>query len=228
MPLKVIGAGWGRTGTESLKIALEQLGFDRCYHGFELFNDGARLKYWKQLHETGTTDFEALFKGYQAAVDFPSARYYRELMQQYPEAKIILTVREASGWYDSCAATIFKKPEPVKFALLKMLGKISTKLAYIPRIYYHIQDFLYKDTFHGKIENKEAMMLLYDQWNEEVKRTVPPERLLVYEVRQGWEPLCRFLGVPVPATPFPSTNSKENFQKRIEKAIFSPTGSRVM
>ena len=227
MTLKVIGAGWGRTGTESLKIALEQLGFARCYHGFNLFNDGAKLKYWKELHATGTTDFEALFAGCQAAVDFPSAYYYRQLLKQYPDAKVILTVRDAPNWYDSAANTIFKKPDPVKFPILKLLGKISTKLNYIPQIYYHIQTFLFAEAFQGKIDNKTAMMELFNQWNEEVKRTIPADQLLVYEVQQGWEPLCKFLNVPVPNTPFPKTNSKESFQKRIEKAIFSPTGSNV-
>jgi Sulfotransferase domain len=227
MALKVLGAGWGRTGTESLKIALEQLGFSRCYHGFNLFNDGAKLKYWKELHETGNTDYEALFAGCQAAVDFPSAYYYRQLLKQYPDAKVILTVRDASKWYDSAANTIFKKPDPVKFPILKFLGKLSTKLSYIPQIYYHIQTFLFQGAFNGKIENKEAMIALFNQWNEDVKKTVPPGQLLVYEVTQGWEPLCKFLNVPVPTTPFPKTNSKESFQKRIEKAIFSPTGTNV-
>lgn len=227
MALKVIGAGWGRTGTESLKIALEQLGFDRCYHGFDLFNDGRKLQYWKQLRVEGKTDFDALFKGYRAAVDFPSAYYYRELLQQYPEAKVILTVRDASKWYESAAHTIFKKPQPAKFAILKFLGRISQKLNYIPQIYYHIQTFLFQEAFHGKIEDKEAMMVLFNQWNEEVKNTVPANQLLVYNITQGWEPLCKFLNVPAPVTPFPQTNKKESFQQRIEKAIFSPTGSRV-
>jgi hypothetical protein len=224
MAIKVIGAGWGRTGTESLKIALEQLGFSRCYHGFELFNEGAKLKYWKELHEKGSTNFDELFSVHQAAVDFPAARYYRELMEYYPDAKVILTVRDAAKWYDSAANTIFKKPDPIKFPILKLLGKISKKLSYIPQIYYHIQEFLYKETFHNKTDDKEAMIALYHQWNEEVQRTVPAEKLLVYEVSEGWEPLCKFLNVPIPDTPFPRTNSKESFQKRIEKAIFSPTG----
>lgn len=227
MPLKVIGAGWGRTGTESLKIALEQLGFTRCYHGFDLFNDGRKLKYWKQLHAEGKTDFDALFDGYQAAVDFPAAHYYRELMKQYPDAKIILTVRDADKWYNSAANTIFKEPEPVKFTILKWMGKLSTKLSYIPQIYYHIQTFLFKEAFQDKMKDKVAMMAMFNAWSEEVKRTVPAEKLLVYEVQQGWEPLCAFLNIPVPSTPFPRTNSKESFQKRIEKAIFSPTGSSV-
>jgi hypothetical protein len=227
MALKVIGAGWGRTGTESLKIALEQLGFDRCYHGFALFNDGAKLQYWRELHEKGSTDFDQLFKGYQAAVDFPAAYYYRQLMKQYPDAKVILTTRDAAKWYESAAHTIFKKPEPVKFAMLKWLGRISKKLNYTPQIYYHIQTFLFIEAFNGKIEDKAAMMAMFNQWTEEVKNTVPADKLLVYEVTQGWEPLCKFLNLPVPATPFPQTNKKESFQKRIEKAIFSPTGSRV-
>ena len=139
MALKVIGAGWGRTGTESLKMALEQLGFDRCYHGFDLMNDGRKLQYWKQLHTERTTDFDELFKGYHAAVDTPAAFYYRELLQQYPDAKVILTVRDAGKWYDSAANTIFKRPPPVKYAILKFLGRLSKKLSYVPQIDEHLQ-----------------------------------------------------------------------------------------
>lgn len=227
MPLKVIGAGWGRTGTESLKIALEQLGFSRCYHGFDLLNDGGRLKYWKELHEKGTTDFDALFAGYHAAVDFPAALYYRQLMERYPEAKVILTVRDAAKWYDSAGNTIFTKPVPRKLAILKFMGWFSAKLNYVPQVYAHIQTFLFKEAFEDKTEDKDAMIRLFNKWNEEVKKTVPTDRLLVYEIQQGWEPLCKFLNVPVPTTPFPRTNSKDSFQKRVERAIFSPTGTNV-
>ncbi len=227
MALKVIGAGWGRTGTESLKMALEQLGFDRCYHGFDLMNDGRKLQYWKQLHTERTTDFHALFKGYVAAVDTPAAYYYRELMQQYPDAKVILTVRDAGKWYDSAANTIFKRPPPVKYALLKFMGRLFKKLSYVPQIDEHLQAIFFDDAFNGKIEDKKAMMAWYNEWNEQVKNTVPPTKLLVYNIAQGWEPLCAFLNVPVPDNPFPQTNKKEGFQKRVEKAIFSPTGARV-
>jgi hypothetical protein len=227
MALKVIGAGWGRTGTESLKMALEQLGFDRCYHGFDLMNDGRKLQYWKQLHDEGKTDYEALFNGYLAAVDTPAAYYYRELMQQYPEAKVVLTVRDAGKWYDSAVNTIFKRPPPTKYAILKFLGRLSKKLSYVPQIDEHLQAIFFRDEFKNKLDDREFMIAWYNQWNERVKTTVPPDRLLVYEVAQGWEPLCKFLNVPVPATPFPQTNKKENFQQRVEKAIFSPMGARV-
>jgi hypothetical protein len=227
MALKVIGAGWGRTGTESLKMALEQLGFDRCYHGFDLMNDGLKLQYWKQLHDEGKTDFDTLFKGYEAAVDTPAAYYYSELMQQYPEAKVVLTVRDTGKWYDSAVNTIFKRPPPVKYAILRFLGRLSKKLSYVPQVDEHLQAIFFHDEFKDRLGDREFMMAWYNQWNERVKNTVPPDRLLVYEVAQGWEPLCKFLNVPVPATPFPQTNKKENFQQRVERAIFSPSGARV-
>ena len=227
MALKVIGAGWGRTGTESLKMALEQLGFDRCYHGFDLMNDGRKLQYWKQMHEEGKTDYDALFNGYIAAVDTPAAYYYKELMQQYPEARVILTVRDAGKWFDSAAKTIFKRPPPVKYAILKFMGRIWKKLSYVPLVDEHLQDIFFEKEFNGKFDDKATMMAWFNQWNEQVKNTVPPHRLLVYNVAEGWGPLCAFLNVPVPATPFPQSNTKENFQKRVERAIFSPTGARV-
>ena len=122
MALKVIGAGMGRTGTESLKLALEQLGFGKCYHMYELIKDNSRFPCWLQLEKGEVPDYAVLFDGYQSAVDFPAALYYREFMKQYPDAKVILTVRDAGSWYDSASKTILKGiPSPVLF-MARVLG----------------------------------------------------------------------------------------------------------
>jgi hypothetical protein len=219
MALKVIGAGWGRTGTESLKLALEQLGFDKCYHAYELLNNPEQTIYWEQLQRGEKTDYDALFEGYQAAVDYPVCYHYRQLMEQYPDAKVILTVRNPAHWYSSAAKTIFVKPEPAKVRLLWFLGLFSKRLGYIYRITKNAQSFLFGHVWKNQTSDKAAMMEFFNSWNEEVIRTVPPDRLLVYEVKQGWEPLCNFLNVPVPYTPFPKANDHINFHQRLDERV---------
>ena len=128
MALQVIGAGWGRTGTESIKMALEQLGFTKCYHGFEILENPDHLMTWKEIRAGLKPDYAALFKGDEAAVDFPAAYYYRELLEQYPDAKVVLSVRDAESWYQSSMRTILKRPQPLKIAVLKLLGNFSGRL----------------------------------------------------------------------------------------------------
>ena len=219
MALKVIGAGWGRTGTESLKLALEQLGFDKCYHAYELIANPHQITYWEQLQRGERPDYDALFSGYQAAVDFPVCYHYRELLQQYPDAKIILTVRDPSHWYDSAAKTIFVKPKPGKVRLLWFLSLFSKRLRYIYRITKNAESFLFGQVWKNKVSDKVAMIDFFNTWNEEVKRTVPADKLLVYEVKQGWEPLCKFLNVPIPDSPFPKANEHGDFHQRLDKGI---------
>lgn len=216
MALKVIGAGWGRTGTESLKHALEQLGFGKCYHMVELFKDGRKVMYWEQLHQGSTPDYEDLFHGYQSAVDLPTFLYYKELMKVYPEAKVILTVRDADKWYESASKTIFRKPPGLAFILTKFLGLFSAKFRYFSRIFKYAETAALQGLIKGKVQDKEFVKSIFNDWNEEVKKSVSAERLLVFEVKDGWEPLCTFLHVPVPAIPFPKSNESDTFQKRLK------------
>ena len=221
MALKVIGAGWGRTGTESLKLALEQLGFDKCYHMFELIKDQSRFPCWLQLEQGQVPDYDALFKGYQSAVDFPAALYYRELMAQFPDAKVILTVRDADSWYESASKTILKGiPGPV-LILARIFGFFSPSLRNLPAASEWLNRILFNENalFRGQARNPEALKKIYTAWNEEVQRAVPANRLLVFEVRDGWQPLCSFLNVPVPETPFPRSNDSKSFQKNSMKRL---------
>src|SRR5689334_4198559 len=117
MGLDVIGAGWGRTGTESLKAALELLGFGRCYHAFELIARTRHVPHWRALSRGEKPDYDDLFRGFRSAVDFPAARYYREFAAQYPAAKVVLSVRDPQEWYQSASKTILKGiPGPLRFA----------------------------------------------------------------------------------------------------------------
>lgn len=226
MALKVIGAGMGRTGTESLKLALEQLGYGKCYHMYELIKDNSRFPCWLQLEKGEVPDYDVLFDGYQSAVDFPAALYYREFMKQYPDAKVILTVRDAGSWYDSASKTILKGiPSPVLF-MARVLGVFSARLRNLPLASEWLNRILFNEQalFRGQAKNREAMMQLFTAWNEEVKRTVPANKLLVFEVKDGWEPLCRFLDVAVPPVPFPRSNDSQDFQKKSMKRLLKGNG----
>lgn len=220
MALKVIGAGWGRTGTESLKKALEILGFGKCYHAFELVKDGKRIVYWEQLARGEKTDYDKLFEGYQSAVDFPVAMYYKALMDQYPDAKVILSYRDAETWYESARKTILKPLPSFFIPIIRFIGLFNKNMSYFPRIYYIMMNEIHDQFMQGKKDDRVFMLNLYNQWVEEVKKTVPPEKLLVFEAREGWEPLCNFLSVPAPTVPYPKGNDSEQFHKRIKVTNF--------
>ena len=220
MALKVIGAGWGRTGTESLKKALEMLGYGKCYHMFELIKDGKRIVYWEDLFSGKTTDFDKLFEGYQSAVDFPAAAYYKELMAYYPDAKVILTYRDPEKWYESASKTIFKSlPAPI-LPVTRLVGLVNKNISYFPRIYKNVISAIFEKFLHGRKDDKAYVINLYNQWVEDVKKTVPADKLLVFEAREGWEPLCHFLNVPIPEVPYPKGNDSEEFIKRTKTGNF--------
>jgi hypothetical protein len=202
MTLSVIGAGLGRTGTLSLKIALEQLGLGPCYHMKEVFEHLDHVPMWQRAADGEAVDWDALFAGYRSAVDFPAAAFYEALAAHYPAAKVILTVRDPDRWFQSVDATIFhplRRPLP---APLADWGRMVRK-AILERV------------FEGDVDDRDHVIACYERHNAAVQRTNPAERLLSYEVSQGWEPLCAFLGVPIPDGPFPKVNTTSEFQERI-------------
>ena len=211
MPLKVIGAGLGRTGTLSLKVALEQLGFAKCYHMTEVFAHPEHVPVWDAAGRGEPVDWEALFRGYQATVDWPGCNFYREFLRLYPEAKVILTVRDPERWYDSAG----RPSTPCGRAFPRWVRRSSPGCAASLRM---TDRLIWDGVFRGRFEDKTYAIEVFHRHNEEVKRAVPPERLLVYEVKEGWGPLCAFLGVPVPeGEPFPHLNDAEEFRSRIRR-----------
>jgi Sulfotransferase domain len=193
MPLAVMGAGFGRTGTLSLKLALEQLGFGPCCHMLEIFRDQRQVPAWDAVADGGPADWEALYSGYRSAVDWPGVNYWRDIARAFPLAKVVLTVRDPLAWVDSTRKTVFamRFSDPAT-----QLGQLNIKHI---RHLYELRD----DTA--------ALVAAFDQHNEAVQREIPAERLLVYDVAEGWEPLCAFLDVPVPEAPMPRLNSTESF-----------------
>ena len=210
MTVRVIGAGIGRTGTTSLKIALEQLGFDRCYHMDEVAKNPAHVNMWIDAAEGRPVNWAALFDGYQSAVDLPTYAFYAELMEQYPDSKVILTLREPEDWYESASQTIFRLPPPYVMPLLNRMSVFSSRLKTLTRIEPVARKVGIGYFFKNDLSKNNAISV-FNHHNESVKQVVPPQRLLIYDVKQGWEPLCGFLNVPIPDVSFPHKNVREDF-----------------
>lgn len=213
MSLKVIGAGLGRTGTHSLKLALEELGFGRCYHmDVLLLEKPEDLPFWQDLKDGKPADWDGFFTGFQSAVDMPAFLHYKEFMQRYPDAKVILSVRDAEGWYKSFGDTIIKKSHP-------SFGEMMATMVRLPfnkklRMRLKVLKFAgaYLNGFFPKgFKDKESVINFYNNWNESVKNSVPQDKLLVYNAKDGWEPLCSFLNVPIPEKAFPHSNTTSEF-----------------
>lgn len=201
MTLRVIGAGLGRTGTMSLKLALEQLLDQPCYHMIEV-RSRAHVDAWKQAaHDRGAgwtrADWDELFAGFGAVVDWPAAPFWRELAAAYPEALILHSTRaDAATWFASASATIFERDGGVDDAFYDMWDAVSSL------------------TFDGD-ERVEAIAIAgYERHNADVLAMAPPERLVHYQPGDGWAPLCTALGLELPDTPFPHVNSTEAFRER--------------
>ena len=199
MTLKVIGAGLGRTGTLSLKFALEHLGFGPCHHMAEVFcNATDQLPKWLDV-VNGRPDWDAVFDGFEAAVDYPACTYWEELAKVYPDARIILSVRDPESWFHSVSETIFSQ------GMLARLAQGPFKPFF---------DGAVIGDFGDRIADKAFMTDYFRRHSEEVIARAPKDRLLVFEAKQGWEPLCAFLGVPVPDIPYPRVNSKDEINER--------------
>ena len=200
--MKVIGAGFGRTGTLSLKLALEQLGFAPSYHMFEVVGRPERLQEWLELAEGGERDWSGTFSGYQAAVDWPASAFWRELVDFYPEAKVVLTVRDPDRWYDSIEKTLY-----AQYLQLREQNTLFARM---------VQPMIWDGIFGGRFD-RESATERFRRHVAEVTETVPAHRLLVFRTGEGWDPLCEFLDVPAPAEEFPRSNDSTSFQERIAK-----------
>ena len=203
MALKVIGAGFGRTGTTSLKLALERLGFGPCHHMTEVLQHRAAAV-WADAAEGTPQDWEAVFDGYQSAVDWPSCDYWQELAAHWPDARIILTLRDPAAWYESTQATIF--------GLVPQM--LTGDGAPMERMLLAIQ----RRHFGGSFTDRAHLIAGYERHNALVRTLAPPGRLLEYDVAEGWGPLCRFLGVAVPEEPFPVANTRADFAALLASA----------
>jgi hypothetical protein len=217
--MRVIGAGFGRTGTTSLKAALQELGFGQSYSLSEVFANPEHVRVWETAGGLAgeEVDWEEFLADYEVAVDWPACSFYEELMEAFPEAPVILTVRDPPAWYESTRSTIYELrrlttgPLPVRaafaFAELFVPG-VAGAVRLADRL-------VWEDTFDGRFEDRAYAMEVFMRHNEAVRRRVPPERLLVFDVREGWAPLCDFLGIEVPDEPFPRLNEAQKMRRRL-------------
>jgi hypothetical protein len=199
MSLKVIGAGLPRTATWSQKLALEQLGFGPCYHMSEALEHPEHWPQWEAAAAGQPVDWRALFAGWGSTTDAPGCHFYRELMAAYPEAKVLLSVRDEERWFASTQNTILS-------GAVAGFHAARGSLAMVEAVGWGT---------NPRLHDKDWLLERYRRHNREVQEVVPADRLLVYNPADGWAPLCAFLGVPVPAEPFPQVNSTDDFKTMI-------------
>lgn len=209
MSLQVIGAGLGRTGTLTLKLALEQLGFGPCHHMVEVLANPEQIRFWRRAAGGEAMEWNDVFRSYRASVDWPSCHFYAELAARYPDAKVILSTRDPERWYESMEETILKAMAGIDAATVEDADAHPMRFAQI---------LICEKTF-GRDYSRENAIATFERHVRAVIDTIPAERLLVFEAAQGWEPLCDFLGVAQPETPFPRVNSREEFWTHAEAAV---------
>lgn len=204
MALQVIGAGFGRTGTLSLKLALEHLGFGPCYHMFEVLAQPSHDPVWHAATRGERVDWDALFEGYASAVDWPVAAFWRELSDHYPHARLVLSVRDPQRWHQSVLGTIY--------AAMSSTPDPDDEQACAHRAM--TRELILERTFGGRMHDPEHAIEVFERHNQVVQESFSDERLLVHETGNGWEPLCAFLDCPIPDVPYPHSNTHREFNER--------------
>ena len=210
--MRLIGAGLPRTATLSQKVGIEMLGIGRCYHMVDLLADLSRADAWIDAFE-GRADWPAIFAGYEATVDWPGSFFYRELIDAYPDAKVLLSVRDPEAWARSMHETVW--------AILygdTLMHDLSLARYRVDKPWAAYTDFMrrlftkagLREVAAEPLETGALAQAMRD-WNDEVRATTPPDRLLVWQATDGFEPLCEFLGVPVPEAEFPRLNESASF-----------------
>jgi Sulfotransferase domain len=216
MSLKLIGAGFGRTGTKSTYAALNELGFP-CYHMVEVIlkkENKTHLDFWNDVANSQPGqqhNWEEVFKNYTATVDNPGCCVWKELWQAYPDAKVILTLhpRGPQAWYESTIDTIYFTENLWQFKLLKLFTPFAKKMGNLS------SKLIWQRSHNGTMNDRTKAIAHYQNHIEEVKAMVPAEKLLIFTVDQGWDPLCQFMGVPIPQTKFPNVNDRAEVKKTI-------------
>ena len=202
--MKVIGTGFGRTGTHSLKIALEMLGQGPCYHMMEVFAHPEHIAVWDGLAAGTRADFDTALAGFSSTVDWPTTFFWRTLLAQNPSAKVLHSERPSEDWWQSISQTIFA-------SLVRPVTDDGPPWMAAFRAMTHRA--IIDGTFGGDL-SRENVIAVYECHNQAVRDEVPASQLIVFNAKDGWAPLCEFLGVPLPDAPYPKTNSTDEFRSR--------------
>jgi hypothetical protein len=200
MSLRIVGAGLGRTGTLSLKLALERLLGAPCYHMMEVFAHPEHIPRWHSAAAGRMPDWQVLFRGYAATVDWPAASFWPEIGAAFPDAMVLLSVRDPQSWWQSAHETIFPTSQAQKGTpWLEMVNA------------------MFASRFTLALEDRAACIAAFEAHNERVRREVPADRLVEWRASDGWEPLCKALALPIPDEPFPRANTREEFLSRVRR-----------
>ncbi|WP_233417160.1 sulfotransferase family protein [Halovulum marinum] len=208
MTLKVVGAGFARTGTDSMREALEILGFGPCHHMREVMIHPEQKRRWRAFVTGADFGWDELFEGYAACIDFPSAHYWRALAAAYPEAPVVMTWRDPQAWWPS---------------LERLLAAAAAELPEEPDSLGHT--LIEAQVFGGEPITRDRAIAVLERYYAEVRAGIPPERLLVHRSADGWAPLCAHLGVPVPDRPYPHLNTSGQLPDNLKKWTAAGTGA---
>ncbi|MEO3892707.1 sulfotransferase family protein [Nonomuraea sp. B5E05] len=207
--VKVIGAGFPRTGTSSMKAALERLGFGPVYHMFDVLTRTGHVERWLPVTDGKTLNWPEVLQGYESTQDWPASHFWREQAEAYPEAKVVLTVRDPHRWYASMQVLISEGPgRELPAELPEQAAAFFGAMARFGPVLNHIGRSAFGAGWHfnGGMPDDAVAVAAFHRHLQAVRSTIPADRLLIFDVREGWEPLCRFLGVEVPDEPFPHLN----------------------
>jgi len=218
MNLKIIGTGLARTGTMSLKMALEVLNNHSCFHMIDLFQEPKRVNILKKGYQSNQIDWSTFYAGYESAVDYPTCVFYKELIARNPDLKVIHTTRDFDSWYESVTETVYRgKPKGAK-DFLRMIKNMmfSSDFKRVAPIFMFNDKLIWRGQFQARFEDKEFIREIVLQHEEEIKNSVKAENLLIYDIKSGWEPLCEFLKKAVPNMPFPKANERQEFNRKMD------------
>ncbi len=219
MAIKIIGAGLGRTGTLSLKLALEKLDLGPCYHMVELFQQPTSVELWKSARLTEKTKWDELFNDYNSVVDFPGCLYWLELYKRYHGSKVILTVRDFDSWYSSVVSTIYsEKPSLLTKLKFMMLYPFSNHTKNLLRAFQYVDKLIWTDLFEKRFNDKNFARSIFESHIQNVQSSIPEKDLLIYNIQSGWKPLCDFLDIEIPQRElFPHINTRNEFSTLMKK-----------
>lgn len=223
MSLSVIGVGLGQTGTHSLAAALEILGFGECFHADRMLERGdvRAARAWLDIAEGRPARWNDIFRGYRSIASFPAWALYRELLGQFPDARVILTVRDREQWFDDINAG--------DYAAFRADPRWLFWVSPVKRVMKKLEDLLILERkYHHRLHDRQYALKVFEEHIQEVRNAVPADRLLIFDVKQGWGPLCDFLGVPVPGDrPFPRLNDIASVKARLRRRFFLFRGVEI-